>query len=112
MDTKRLARVFGALSSDVRLRILDLVSSHKEMCICELVDELGMSQANISRHVGILRDAGLLLDRKVGTWVLVRVGEQVIEATLAELGGAIADNHRESAQEDPDARLASRCAAA
>jgi ArsR family transcriptional regulator len=112
MDTKRLSRVFAALSSDIRLRILDLVSARKEMCVCELVDQLGMSQANISRHVSILRDAGVLLDRKMGTWVLVRVNEQAIEAALTELGGAIAQNHRKSANEDPEARLAQRCAAA
>ena len=112
MDAKRLARVFSALSSDIRLRILDLVSAHKEMCVCELVDQLRMSQANISRHVGILREAGLLLDRKIGTWVLVRVDEQAIEAALTELGGTIAANHRKSAPEDPEVRLAARCVAA
>jgi ArsR family transcriptional regulator len=112
MDTKKLARVFGALSSDIRLGILDLVSTHKEMCICELVDELGMSQANISRHVSILRDAGVLLDRKIGTWVLVRVDEQAIESALAELGGTIAENHDKSARQDPEVRLAERCAVA
>jgi len=112
MDAKRLARVFSALSSDIRLRILDLVSAHKEMCICELVEQLRMSQANVSRHVSILRDAAVLLDRKIGTWVLVRVDEQAIEAALAELGGTIATNHGKSARENPEARLAERCVAA
>ena len=112
MNTKQLARVFGALSSDIRLRILNLVSAHREMCVCELVDQLRMSQANISRHVSILRDAGLLRDRKIGTWVFVRVDEQAVEAALKQLGGTIAANHRTSAREDPEARLASRCVAA
>ncbi|MGD8239063.1 MAG: metalloregulator ArsR/SmtB family transcription factor [Armatimonadota bacterium] len=111
MDAKKLARVFSALSSDIRLTILDIVSAHKEMCICELVDQLEMSQANISRHVSILRDAGVLHDRKLGTWVLVRVDEAAIEAALTELAGTVVANHRRSAREDPEARLAARCAA-
>jgi len=112
MDSKRSARVFSALSSDIRLNILDLVSAHKEMCICELVDQLRMSQANISRHVSILRDAGVLLDRKLGTWVLVRVDEQALDAALRELTETIRANHRRSAQENPEDRLAKRCVAA
>ncbi len=109
MDLKRLARVHGALASDIRLKIIDLVSAHKEMCVCELVDQLEMSQANISRHVGILRDAGILLDRKVGTWVLLRVDEDAIRACAGELLDTVRRNHQESRNQDAEKRLEERC---
>jgi ArsR family transcriptional regulator len=110
MDHRRLARVHGALASEVRLRIIDLISAHKEMCVCELVDQLGMSQANLSRHVSVLRDAGVLLDRKVGTWVLLRVDEAAISAVAEELGAAVGRNHEAARDEDAVRRLEGRCA--
>ncbi len=65
MNHRGLARVYAALSNEARLRMVELISAHNEMCVCELVDALGMSQANVSRHVGILRNAGVLQDRKI-----------------------------------------------
>jgi ArsR family transcriptional regulator len=109
MDRKRLARIHGALANEIRLQIIDLISAHKEMCVCELVDQLGMSQANISRHVGILRDAGVLLDRKVGTWVLLRVDETPVAQASAELLDTVRRNHQASRNQDAESRLEERC---
>lgn len=109
MDYRHAAKLFDALGSDVRLRIVDLVSAHKEMCTCELVDVLGMSQANISRHVKVLRDAGVLLDRKVGTMVILRVDEAAIDAGFRELAELVRANHAESACVDVQARWRRRC---
>ena len=112
MDATKLSLTFAALSNEVRLRILDLVSARKQMCVCELVDELRMSQANISWHVGILRNAGLLHARKIGTWVFLSVDEQPIESAARQVCDMVRANHRGSAHEDPQARLAQRCVAA
>jgi len=112
VDYRRAAKLFDALGSDVRLRIVDLVSAHKEMCTCELVDMLRMSQANISRHVKVLRDAGVLLDRKVGTMVVLRVDETAIGAGFRELAELVRGNHARSALEDVQARLRRRCESA
>ena len=109
MDYRQLARVHGALANEVRLQIIELVSAHNEMCVCELVDQLAMSQANISRHVSVLRDAGLVRDRKVGTWVLLRVDEEAIGAASGRLLDVVRRNHRESTHEDAVKRLEARC---
>jgi len=108
MDHRRLARMHGALANEVRLRIIELIAQHREMCACELVDLLSMSQANISRHVSVLRDAGILTDRKVGTWVLLRVDEAVIEAASGELLEAVRRHHGQSRSEDAVKRLEGR----
>jgi len=109
MDHRRLARVHGALANEVRLQIIELISAHSEMCVCELVDQLAMSQANLSRHVGVLRDAGILRDRKVGTWVLLRVDEDAIAAAPGELLEVVRRNHQDSSREDAVKRLEARC---
>jgi ArsR family transcriptional regulator, arsenate/arsenite/antimonite-responsive transcriptional repressor len=112
MDYRKLENLFGALDSSVRLQILDLVSRHKEMCPCELVEELHQSQANISRHVGILRDSGILEDRKMGVMVVVRVNERVLQEAFTGLLTILHRNHEESADVDVEARLAERCTVA
>jgi len=109
MDQKLLARRFAALSNETRLGIVELIAAHKEMCGCELVEQLGMSQANISRHTSILRDAGILQDRKLGTWVLLRVCESALAGAFGGLLDLVRGNHRVSAHEDVEKRLAARC---
>lgn len=68
--------VFKALGDTTRLRIfLLLIYARKELCVCELVDTLEESQYNVSRHLKILRQAGLLKERKEGRWVYYSLNE-------------------------------------
>jgi ArsR family transcriptional regulator len=57
-----LIRVFKALSDETRIRMLYLLSEG-ELCVCEIMQALEISQTRASRNLGILRDAGLLQDR-------------------------------------------------
>jgi ArsR family transcriptional regulator len=109
MNHRAVARFHAALSNEVRVRIVALICAHKEMCVCELVDELELSQANVSRHVGILRDAGILQDRKIGTWVLLRVDEAAVREQFGSLLDEIHARHRDSAHMDAEQRLTERC---
>jgi DNA-binding transcriptional ArsR family regulator len=111
MDHAAIARLHDALGSEVRLRIVELVSAHKEMCVCELVDQLRLSQANVSRHVSVLRSGGVLTHRKVGTWVLLRVDESALRRAGKDLLNIVRTNHAASRHEDAEARLTDRCAA-
>jgi ArsR family transcriptional regulator, arsenate/arsenite/antimonite-responsive transcriptional repressor len=63
-----LAGVFKALADASRVRILNILS-HRAMCVCDLQTVLGLSQSLISRHLTYLRNAGLVRDRRGGTWV-------------------------------------------
>lgn len=65
----RDAEIFQALGDPTRLRLLNLLRRTGEICVCELVDALRLPQYNISRHLQILRQAGLVDDRKRGKWV-------------------------------------------
>ena len=63
-----LIKVMKALSDETRLRILKVLLE-KECCVCEVMQALDISQSRASRNLGILRDAGLLRDRRQGQWV-------------------------------------------
>lgn len=58
-----------ALADQTRLRLLMLLSTGKELCVCEFTQILELSQPKISRHLAILRENNLLQDRKSGLWV-------------------------------------------
>ncbi len=66
-------RFLRALSDPTRLRILALLSDDKELCVCELTEALEMVQPKVSRHLGVLREAAVLLDRRDGLWIYYRL---------------------------------------
>ena len=64
-----LPRTFQALSDPTRLRMFRLIASNRaEMCVCEFVDSLQERQYNVSRHLKVLENAGLLRGEKDGRW--------------------------------------------
>jgi len=66
-----LQKIFRTLGDPTRVRILALLE-REELAVHELMEALGMAQSRVSRHLGILRDAGLLRDRRDGTFALYR----------------------------------------
>jgi ArsR family transcriptional regulator len=63
-----LLKVFKAVADENRLRILKMLQK-KKMCVCELAAILGIAQPSVSRHLSILKDAGLVEDQRSGQWV-------------------------------------------
>lgn len=66
-DVDRAVALFHALSDPIRLRALDLLREG-EMCVCDLQDELDLAQSRLSFHLRVLKDAGLVEDRREGRW--------------------------------------------
>lgn len=66
-------RLFSSLDNDTRLRSLMLLLGHDELCVCELTHALGVAQPHISRHLALLRESGLVIDRREGLWVHYRI---------------------------------------
>ena len=65
--------MFAALGDPVRLRLYTMIASAvDEVCACSFVDAVGRSQPTVSHHLKILRDSGLILGTKRGTWVWYR----------------------------------------
>ena len=65
---EQIAEVYKALGDKTRLHMLALLS-HGELCVCELVGTLKMSQPSVSQHLRKLKQAGLLKERKTAQWV-------------------------------------------
>jgi ArsR family transcriptional regulator len=64
---------FKLLADETRLYSLLLVVQEGELCVCELTTALVESQPKISRHLAMLRNAGVLLDRRQSQWVFYRL---------------------------------------
>jgi len=64
---------FKTLSDETRLNLVLLLREKGELCVCELTSILRESQPKISRHLAILRDSGLLIDRRDGKWIHYRL---------------------------------------
>ncbi|WFE69706.1 metalloregulator ArsR/SmtB family transcription factor [Thiomicrospira sp. R3] len=96
MELEFKANQFKALGHPARLRILNLLRRQDSLCVCELMRVLAFAQSFSSRHLAILRDAGLVETEKHGTWVhysltaagqalLVDAGLDQIEMLQADL---------------------------
>ncbi|ODU12310.1 MAG: transcriptional regulator [Thiobacillus sp. SCN 64-35] len=72
------SEVFQALADPTRIRIVRLLAeTREEACLCELVDSLQEPQYKLSRHIKMLRQAGLLTTEKEGRWVYHRLVEGI-----------------------------------
>ncbi len=82
--------LFKALADETRLKTICLIVLKGELCVCDLVTALSLSQPKISRHLAQLKQAGVLLDRKQKQWVYYRLNpdlpawfDQVLKLTVA-----------------------------
>ncbi len=92
------AQFFKVLADEARLKILWLLFNHRELCVCDIMAALDITQSKASRHLGTLRHAGLVSDRKDGLWsyyALCPVDDElakrhvdVLRATLAQRSDA------------------------
>jgi ArsR family transcriptional regulator len=73
-----LANLFKSLSEPVRLRILSLLLTQDELCVCEIVDSLELSQSVISRHLAYLRHNNLVLATREGAWMYYQINPNPI----------------------------------
>jgi len=68
-----LSQQMKALGDPIRLRLFALLGQHDELCVCHLVDTLSLPQSTISRHLSVLRHAGLVDTRREGKWMYYRI---------------------------------------
>jgi ArsR family transcriptional regulator, arsenate/arsenite/antimonite-responsive transcriptional repressor len=84
--------IFKAFSDEIRLRILKLLQNG-ELCVCDIVTALEMSQPKISFHLSTLKEAGLIRDRKEGRWIHYSIDDSdlfrrfLLLSALEKIGG-------------------------
>ena len=80
-----LAQVFHALSDETRLGILARLT-RGERCVCELTDELDAAQSRLSFHLKVLKEAGLVSDRREGRWMYYTLNQDRLDEAGVTLG--------------------------
>lgn len=65
---KETARFFKVLADEARLKMLWLLFNNRELCVCDVMAVLEITQSKASRHLAALRNAGLANDRREGLW--------------------------------------------
>lgn len=104
-----LADTFKALSDETRLQIVTLLLDREELCVCDFVGALGLTQSKASRHLRYLYHAGLVEDRREGLWMLYRISPNlsVEQATIMDaLSKAIGAERKRDLQERLEAWFA------
>jgi ArsR family transcriptional regulator len=81
-EAGQLAALFRVLSEPARLQMLSLIAaqSNQEVCACELVESLGLSQPTISHHLKVMYEMGLLAKERRGTWIYYRIVQDRLAA--------------------------------
>jgi len=85
--TARSVDLFHALSDETRLEIIAMLRSG-ERCVCDLTEALDAAQSRLSFHLKVLKDAGIVRDRKDGRWVHYELDREAFEE-IEELVGAM-----------------------
>jgi len=89
--------ILNALSDPTRLAALAMLSDGGERCVCELMRELGATQSRMSRHMQILRQAGLVRDRRDAQWVRYRLEPDMTSRTRAVVDAVLSAHRKEEA---------------
>ncbi len=82
-----LDRLFKAFADPTRLRIVHLLTRRPSLCVCDIVGVLRQPQPKVSRHLSYLKRAGVVVDRKEGSWRHYSLDRDVPRTLLACLHG-------------------------
>lgn len=85
-----VAKLFQALSDETRLEIIGRLAGG-ERCVCELTGEMDAAQSRLSFHLKVLKNAGLVSDRREGRWSYYALNPEVLDSVAAFVNGIRAD---------------------
>ena len=98
-DLSRAVELFHALSDETRLEIVQRLRSG-ERCVCDLTDLLEAAQSRLSFHLKVLKDAGLVLDRRDGRWVHYSLNTEAFAEVQDLLGDMKPSSRRLTVKDD------------
>ena len=84
-DVRKKSAFFKALSDPTRIRMLELLHRRGELCVCEIMAALNLTQPTTSHHLGILEKAGLVRGRKEGRWMFYSLLDEELWKRLSNL---------------------------
>lgn len=83
------------MGDETRLTILEMLGG-REMCVCEIIDRLGMSQPAVSHHLKVLKQAGIVKDCREGKWIYYSLNPAVFERVFTGIDSEIIQCYAES----------------
>jgi DNA-binding transcriptional ArsR family regulator len=98
-----LMAVIKALADENRVRILMALDS-KELCVCQIVELLGLAPSTVSKHMAILKQARLVESRKHGRWMFYRRSEEHAPVEAEEMTALVCRLLARDVQRRQDAR--------
>ena len=101
--TQQVARLFSALSDPTRLRLL-LALRDGELCACQLIGLVELAPSTVSKHMSLLRAAGLVAARKDGRWVHYRLEKRPGFPIVGSRAPAVFQSLEKSPERRADAR--------
>ncbi|QOV88672.1 ArsR/SmtB family transcription factor [Humisphaera borealis] len=78
---RQLISVTSALSDENRVRVVAALHRHGELCVCQIVELLGLAASTVSKHLSLLHSAALIDGRKQGRWMYYRIASNDIPET-------------------------------
>ena len=103
-----LADGFKALADTTRLRIIHLLMRCGEMCVCEFMPALDLTQSNVSFHLKTLKHAGFITSRKEGKWMFYALSRKAFEQFRTNFGNVF-DLGRWPEKTEPEACESTLC---
>ncbi|NPU89045.1 MAG: winged helix-turn-helix transcriptional regulator [Fervidobacterium sp.] len=85
MELENVAELLKIIGHPIRLKILQLLKQKGELCVCELLPLLEVSQPNLSQHLSILRLSGLVENNKVGNTIRYRLSDNKLLNEILEI---------------------------
>ena len=90
-----LAEIFKALGDETRLTIVQLLIG-RELCVCDILDSFDMSQPAISHHLKVLRQVGVVRDKREGKWIYYSLNPPVLDLLSCVLASLQRDADKKS----------------
>ena len=87
---RNLVKIFKALSDPNRIRILKMLE-YRPLCVCEITEVLQLATSTVSKHLSILRDVELIIDRKEGKWVNYELNHSAQDLNIKEVLAMVAN---------------------
>lgn len=78
---RKILNITKALADENRIRAL-LLLKNSELCVCQIIEVLGLAPSTVSKHMSILKQAGLVEARKSGRWIYYRLPERDSDETV------------------------------
>jgi len=89
-----IAQRFQALADPTRIKLLEMICLRGEASVHELTEEVGSTQQNVSKHLGVLRDAGIVRRRKAGNYGYYSIVDERVPALCDDVCGSLEEHYR------------------